>query len=84
MTASEKANKAASTLETPCGVRIHRIERAECYADAVLPLQSSLDSRRGVRLTSSFEYPGRYTHWDLGFVDPPLVFTTRDCSTSCI
>jgi hypothetical protein len=77
MTASEKANKAASTLETPCGVRIHRIERAECYADAVLALQSSLDSRRGVRLTSSFEHPGRYTRWDLGFVDPPLVFTTR-------
>jgi len=31
MTASEKANQAASTLETPCGIRIHRSERAEHY-----------------------------------------------------
>jgi anthranilate synthase len=77
MTASEKANKAASTLETPGGLRIHRSKRAERYVDAVLPLQSSLDSRRGLLLTSSFEYPGRYTRWDIGFVDPPLVFTTR-------
>ncbi len=77
MTASEKAGEAAGTLETPCGMRIHRSKRTERYADAVLPLQSSLDSRRGLLLTSSFEYPGRYTRWDIGFVDPPLVFTTR-------
>lgn len=44
MTASEKANKAASTLETPCGVRIHRIERAECYADAVAFLQAGVSN----------------------------------------
>jgi len=42
-----------------------------------MPLQASLDSHRGVLLTSSFEYPGRYTRWDIGFVDPPLVFTSR-------
>src|SRR6202043_829031 len=23
------------------------------------------------------EFPGRYTRWDMGFVDPPLVFTAR-------
>jgi len=27
--------------------------------------------------SSSFEFPGRYTRWDMGFVDPPLVFTAR-------
>ena len=36
-----------------------------------------LDSRRGVLFSSSFEFPGRYTRWDMGFVDPPLVFTAR-------
>ena len=76
MTASKQADK-ATTVETPGGIRIHHREHAERYADAALPLQSSLDSRRGVLLTSSFEYPGRYTRWDIGFVDPPLVFTTR-------
>ena len=29
-------------------------------------------------LSSSYEYPGRYTRWDLGFVDPPLVFSARE------
>src|ERR1700693_6119052 len=37
-----------------------------------------LDDRRGVLLSSSFEFPGRYTRLDMGFVDPPLVLTARD------
>jgi anthranilate synthase len=36
-----------------------------------------LDSRRGVLFSSSFEFPGRYTRLDMGFVDPPLVLTAR-------
>ena len=35
----------------------------------------ALDTRRGALLSSSYEYPGRYTRWDLGFVDPPVVFS---------
>ena len=77
MSASKRAREAGNVLETPSGVRIHRSERPERYENAVLPLQSALDSRRGVLLTSSFEYPGRYTRWDIGFVDPPVVFTGR-------
>ncbi len=36
-----------------------------------------LDEARGVLLSSSYEYPGRYTRWDMGFADPPLVITSR-------
>src|SRR5690242_1575822 len=36
-----------------------------------------LDNRRGVLFSSSFEFPGRYTRLDMGFVDPPLVLTAR-------
>ncbi|HYB42005.1 MAG TPA: chorismate-binding protein, partial [Candidatus Methylomirabilis sp.] len=43
--------------------------------DAIEPVLSALDEHRGALLTSSYEYPGRYTRWDLGFVDPPLVLT---------
>lgn len=32
----------------------------------------ALDSRRGVLLSSSYEFPGRYARWTLGFADPPL------------
>ena len=77
MTGSKEAQESPRTFDTPCGIRIHRSERAEPYADGVLPLESSLDRHRGALLTSSFEYPGRYTRWDIGFVNPPLVFTAR-------
>lgn len=40
----------------------------ECVEDLV----EALDSRRGVLLTSSYEFPGRYARWTLGFSDPPL------------
>ena len=32
---------------------------------------------RAVLLASGVEQPGRYTRWDVGFVDPPLVLVAR-------
>ena len=40
-------------------------------------LVDRLDEARGVLLSSSYEYPGRYTRWDMGFTDPPLAVTSR-------
>lgn len=37
-----------------------------------------LDSQRGGLLNSSYEYPGRYKRWAIGFVNPPLEFVTHD------
>ncbi len=37
-----------------------------------------LDSQRGGLLTSSYEYPGRYKRWAMGFVNPPLEIATGD------
>ncbi|KAL3940511.1 MAG: hypothetical protein SGBAC_004962 [Bacillariaceae sp.] len=39
---------------------------------AINHLIDQLDSHKGVLLTSSYEFPGRYARWSLGFVDPPL------------
>ncbi|WP_460206019.1 anthranilate synthase [Scytonema sp. NUACC21] len=39
-----------------------------------------LDSQRGALLASSYEYPGRYKRWAIGFVNPPLEIATRDNS----
>ena len=44
---------------------------------AIEDLVDRLDSARGALLSSSYEYPGRYTRWDMGFVDPPLAITSR-------
>ena len=45
--------------------------------DPVAALATKLDTRRGVLLASSYEYPGRYTRWDIGFADPPLEIVAR-------
>jgi len=37
-----------------------------------------LNSQRGGLLASSYEYPGRYKRWAIGFVNPPLELATRD------
>ena len=41
-------------------------------------LQSQLDSKRGVYLSSGYEYPERYSRWDFGTVAPPLEIIGRD------
>ena len=62
---------------TKGGIRITREIRDHDYQPADTALARTLDERRGVLFSSSFEFPGRYTRWDMGFVDPPLVFTAR-------
>src|SRR6476646_11600991 len=68
------------SYHTEGGIRIRR-EISECaYRPADTTLADALDEKRGVLFSSSFEFPGRYTRWDMGFVDPPLVLTARDRS----
>lgn len=47
----------------------------ETALEKVLP---RLNSQRGGLLTSSYEYPGRYKRWAIGFVNPPLELATRE------
>jgi anthranilate synthase len=59
------------------GIRVEReVEEIEGGA-ALEALTAALDTRRGALLASSYEYPGRYTRWDMGFADPPLSVTGR-------
>ncbi len=62
---------------TDGGVSIRREISNRDYRPADMALADALDTRRGVLFSSSFEFPGRYTRWDMGFVDPPLAFTAR-------
>ncbi|HJU18316.1 MAG TPA: anthranilate synthase component I, partial [Stellaceae bacterium] len=59
------------------GIHIRRESRQRPYRPAETALAEALDRRRGVLFSSSFEFPGRYTRWDMGFVDPLLVLTAR-------
>src|SRR6185436_2078219 len=59
------------------GITVRRTIESVPVRHAVEPILEGLDQRRGALLTSSYEYPGRYTRWDLGFIDPPVVLTAR-------
>ncbi|UCE87858.1 MAG: anthranilate synthase component I [Deltaproteobacteria bacterium] len=59
------------------GVLVRR-ELAETDGEAAIEaLIDALDERRGGLFASNYEYPGRYTRWDMGFVDPPIELVAR-------
>ena len=60
------------------GVRIHQTTESLSLTEAVDPIIDSLDSHRGVLFGSFFEFPGRYTQWDIGFIDPPIEIMSQD------
>ncbi len=63
------------------GITITRTRRiVKNSALAIERLAESLNERKGALLTSSFEYPGRYTRWDMGFCNPALELIGRDRS----
>ena len=62
---------------TAGGVAVSRTPRTLDYLTATDPLVRALDERRGVLFSSTYEFPGRYARWDMGFVDPPIVLTAR-------
>jgi anthranilate synthase len=66
-----------TSYTTKGGIGVTREIREGRYEPADNALAEALDDRRGVLFSSSFEFPGRYTRWDMGFVDPPLTFTAR-------
>ena len=62
---------------TQGGIRVEREIVVRPYTPADTTLAEALDNKRGVLFSSSFEFPGRYTRWDMGFVDPPLMLSAR-------
>lgn len=62
-------------FKTQGGILIECTQTNLAYPDAIDPLLTQLNRHRGALFTSSFEYPGRYTCWDIGFYNPPLVIT---------
>ena len=71
-----------TSYTTKGGIGVTREIREGLYQPADNALAKALDHRRGVLFSSSFEFPGRYTRWDMGFVDPPLALTARGRSFS--
>ncbi|HEX4539719.1 MAG TPA: anthranilate synthase component I [Acidimicrobiales bacterium] len=67
----------ATTYTTDRGIRVLRTVEDIAVEGAIDQIIDALDTRRGALFASSFEYPGRYTRWDVGFVDPLLELSCR-------
>lgn len=65
-------------VKTQGGVHIEYQQHTLAYENAIEPLIERLDSHRGALFASSFEYPGRYTCWDIGFYNPPLALICKN------
>lgn len=63
--------------QTGGGITVRRRVDPKSVEGATDSLVVSLDERRGVLLTSTYEYPGRYTRWDIGFSNPPIQLAAR-------
>lgn len=61
------------SLTTAGGVNISITQEELVYGQAIEPLIDKLDSHPGALFASSYEYPGRYTCWDIGFFNPPIM-----------
>jgi anthranilate synthase len=63
---------------TKGGVCISRSITETVIETAINEVLSRIDSQRGGLFSSSYEYPGRYKRWAIGFVNPPLELVTTD------
>lgn len=60
---------------TRSGIRVIRNASRLAFRRGLRRLLRELDSRRGIYLSSGYEYPGRYSRWDIASVCPPLEIT---------
>jgi len=60
------------SYNTPGGIAVTRSESAIPYHKGLKPLLRKLDRYRGIYLSSGYEYPERYSRWDVVSIAPPL------------
>lgn len=66
-----------STFTTPGGIAVTRTLTTVPFADSMEDLLARLETQRGFYLSSGYEYPGRYSRWDIASVCPPLEVVGR-------
>ena len=67
----------STRYKTRGGITVYRASVKADYDTSTYDILAKLDSQPGALYTSSFEFPGRYTRWDVGFVNPPLKIQGR-------
>lgn len=63
--------------KTKGNVDITRVSQSLDGDYATKIILDELDHKKGLLFSSSYEYPGRYTRWDIGFINPPVEIRTK-------
>jgi anthranilate synthase len=67
-----------SSYITPHGIEVTCAVSQINFRRGLWRLLRDLDERRGVYLSSGYEYPGRYSRWDIASARPPLEIVSYD------
>ena len=62
---------------TPSGIVVTRTISNVTYSRGLRGLLKKLDTHRGIYLSSGYEYPERYSRWDVAAVAPPIEIVAR-------
>ncbi|MCF6137440.1 anthranilate synthase component I [Pseudalkalibacillus berkeleyi] len=60
------------------GIEIYRTKKMIDGNTATDHIRQHIDHCRGALYSSRYEYPGRYSRWDVGFIHPPLVILAKE------
>jgi anthranilate synthase len=63
---------------TPHGIQVTRTASKTNFRKGLQHLLRDLDQHRGIYLSSGYEYPGRYSRWDIASTCPPLEIIAYD------
>src|SRR5215472_7739917 len=63
---------------TPHGIEVTRTATKADFRKGLKHLLRDLDRHRGIYLSSGYEYPGRYSRWDIASTCPPLEIVSYD------
>ena len=66
------------SFTTPHGIAVTRTVAKAGYRRGLKHLLHDLDLHRGIYLSSGYEYPGRYSRWDIASTRPPLEIVSYD------
>jgi anthranilate synthase len=68
----------AYRYQTPHGIEVTRTLSKANFRRGLKHLLRDLDRHRGIYLSSGYEYPGRYSRWDIASTCPPLEIVSYD------
>jgi anthranilate synthase len=65
------------SYSTPSGIAVTRTISNVAYSRGLRGLLKKLDTQRGIYLSSGYEFPGRYSRWDVAALAPPVEIIAR-------